>query len=517
MNLIENEEAIKKRKKAKIIMAIIIVLIVILLAVSVFLLYMISEVQRSTLKLNVDNKSTSFAEDLFVFEDDKLYVAIKDFGQLMGYTPYNGDYKNRRYSETTTECYISTPNEIASYSLNSNTMYKKASINDDYEYFDLEEPVKLINDKLYVIKDGIEIGTNCIIQYNASNNQISVISLDYLVSYYANKFNNAVVINEDANFNNKKALRYDLVVFQNTDGLYGVYNSDGTEIIGPKYTNIIFKEDSQEFTVTTEENKMGILSTDGTTKIEPNYDEIKQISKDLNYYLVSNNKKYGVINHNGNIVIYLEYDKIGIDESRFNSNGIDNAYILFGKCIPVFQNNKWGIYDIDGKVVLPLEYDSIGCLVGSQNNNISSNNVVVIPQYEGIVVGQGEQYGIYSSDGERYVPVRLDSVYSQTINGEEKYYMNVTLPTEENGEIVDKQYTYDVDEYFSQFVIEPPESLEENVNSLGGTSVNETVDGNTEVTNTDSQETDANTQDTSTEPTDVNVQDTNVEATDTNV
>ena len=95
--------------------------------------------------------------------------------------------------------------------------------------------------------------------------------------------------------------------------------------------------------------------------------------------------------------------------------------------------------------------------------------------------------------------------------------MNVTLPTEENGEVVDKQYTYDVDEYFSQFVIEPPESLEENVNSLGGTSVNETVDGNTEVTNTDSQETDANTQDTSTEPTDVNVQDTNVEATDTNV
>ena len=493
MNLIENEEAIKKKKKARIIMITISVMIVILLVVSVFLLYKINEVQRSTLKLNVDNKSTSFASDLFVFEDDKLYVAIKDFGQLMGYTPYNGDYKNRRYSETTTECYISTPSEIASYSLNSNTIYKKATLNDDYEYFDLEEPVKLINDKLYVIKDGIEIGTNCIIQYNASNNQISVISLDYLISYYANKFNNAVVINEEANFNNKKALRYDLIVFQNTDGLYGVYNADGTEIIGPKYTNIIFKEDSQEFTVTTEKNKMGILSIDGTTKIEPNYDEIKQISRDLNYYLVSNNEKYGVINHNGNIVIYLEYDKIGIDESRFNSNGIDNAYILFGKCIPVLQNNKWGIYDTNGNVILPLEYDSIGCVVGTQSNSISGNNVVVIPQYEGIVVGQGVEYGIFSSDGEQYVPVMLDTVYSQTINGEEKYYMNVTLATEENGEIVDKQYTYDVDEYFSQFVIEPPESLEENVNSLGNNGTNETVvDENTEVTNTDTQATDTN-------------------------
>ena len=187
MNLIENEEAVKKKKKAKIIMIVIIVLILILLVVSVFLLYQISEVQRSTLKLNVDNKATSFADDLFVFEDDKLYVAIKDFGQLMGYTPYNGDYKNRRYSETTTECYISTTDEIASYSLNSNTMYKKATANEDYEYFELEEPVKLINDKLYVIKEGIEIGTNCIIQYKSSNNQISVITLGYLVSYYANQ------------------------------------------------------------------------------------------------------------------------------------------------------------------------------------------------------------------------------------------------------------------------------------------------------------------------------------------
>ena len=47
-----------------------------------------------------------------------------------------------------------------------------------------------------------------------------------------------------------------------------------------QYKNITFKEDSQEFTVTTEESKMGILAVDGTTKIEPNYDEIKQINKD---------------------------------------------------------------------------------------------------------------------------------------------------------------------------------------------------------------------------------------------
>lgn len=56
--------------------------------------------------------------------------------------------------------------------------------------------------------------------------------------------------------------------------------------------------------------------------------------------------------------------------------------------------------------------------------------------------------------------------------------------------------TYDVDEYFAEQVIEPPSSLEENVNSLGNNNTNETVDGNavtnTEVTN--EQTTDVNTQ-----------------------
>lgn len=103
MNLIENEEAIKRSKNTKRIMITIVVLIVILLVICFILLYMIAEVKKNTLKLTVDNKSTSFNSDMFLFEDDNLYIAIKDFGQLLGYTPYNGDYKNRRYSETTTE------------------------------------------------------------------------------------------------------------------------------------------------------------------------------------------------------------------------------------------------------------------------------------------------------------------------------------------------------------------------------------------------------------------------------
>ena len=421
MNLIENEELIAKNKKTKMIMVIIIVLILLLLVVCGVLLYLINVQQKNTLKLNIDGKSTNFASDVFVIEDGKLYIGIRTFGEMMGYESHNADYKNR-YSEDTTNCYINNANEIASYSLNSNTMYKKATNNEDYEYFDLEEPVRLINDKLYTTIEGMQIGTNSMIQYDANNNQITVYSLDYIVSRYAASFTNAAIADEKADFNNKKALRYNLVVITNTDGYYGVCDSQGKEIIGTKYTSISFKEDSQEFTVTTDDGKMGILSSDGTTKIVPNYDEIKQISKDLNYYLVKNNNKYGVINQNGNTLIYLEFDKIGINEADFTSNNIENPYILFDYCIPVMQNGKWGVFNIYGEQIIPLNYTEIGCINGV-SKDIVSNNVVIIPQYEAIVMRDAneEKYTILSAQGETYVPAVLDVVYSVTSSGTDTY------------------------------------------------------------------------------------------------
>lgn len=497
MDLLENEEFNKKKAKTKKLMIIIIVLIVLLLVVSMILLYMIYEVQRNTLKVSLDNSSVNnFASDMFIFEDNKLYVDIKAYAELLGYETYNGDYKSGKYSEDRNNCYITNQNEVASFTLNSNTIYKKVISNEDYEYFDLEEPVKLINDKLYITQKGIEIGTNSKIQYNANNNQISILSLDYVVNYYATQFTNAVVVDPNADFNNKKALLYNLVVVTNTDGHYGVYDVQGKEIIGTKYTSITFKEDSQEFTVRTDEGKMGILSSDGATKIEPNYTEIKQISKERNYYLVSNNNKYGVINQNGNIVIYLEYDKIGIDENNFNSNGIDNAYILFDNCIPVRQNNKWGILDINGNPILPVEYDSIGC-IGGGTSNANSSNVLIIPQYEAIVVGKEDKFGIINKNGEEYVPIILDSVYCITSSGEDKYYMTFTLPVEEEGQIVDKQEIYEVDRYFSEHIVQKPQTPEIDQNLIANdTTIQNNVDSNTQTApentaNANAQTTDA--------------------------
>lgn len=447
MDLLENEEIVGKNKKMKNIMIIITVFIVLLLILSMVLVYRIYAVKKDMLKLSVDGKPVSqFKSDIFVIENNELYISIKDFAELVGYQSYNGDYK--QYSEDVTKCYIENTNEVASFALNESKVYKTLKTGTDYEYFAIEKPVKMINNKLYSSIDGMQIGTNCAIAYDNKNKQLTIYTLPYLTKHYTGVFNDSAIGDEKADFSNKKALLYNMIIVRNVQTgsqststgkeMYGVKNLDGREIIGTKYASIKFIESSQEFLVTTEENKMGILATDGTTRIQPTYDEIKQIDKDLNLYLVTNNKKQGVINQNGNVIVYLEYDKIGVDTTQFASNNIKNQYLLYDNCIPVQREGKWGIFDKTGKNIVPVEYDTIGCVAGTSSDK-SSNNTLLIPKYEGIVVGKDEKYGIVTSLGKILLPVAVDSIYSITNAGEDTFYM---LYKEQNIELINYIETY---------------------------------------------------------------------------
>ena len=167
---------------------------------------------------------------------------------------------------------------------------------------------------------------------------------------------------------------------------------------------------------------MGILSSTGVTKIQPNYEEIKQIDKNQNLYLVKNNNKYGIINQNGNIVVFLEYDEIGIDTTQFISNNIKNQYLLFDNCIAVKRDEKWGFFDKNGKQIVENQYDDLGCILGTQSNR-TSNNLLIIPEYEAIVVEKDGKFGLINSLGKQLIPCVLDSFYSITTSGKENYYM----------------------------------------------------------------------------------------------
>lgn len=463
MNLLENnEEQIEKARKTRTIMTIIIVLIVLLLLACGIILYAMSNIQKEMLKVSIDGKSKSnIASDLFLFEDDNIYISIKDFAKLVGYEGFNGDHK----SEEQTKCYIQNEYEEASFELNSKKIYKKLVTSTDNEYYNLKEPVKMLNNKLYVTLEGMQIASNTIISYKAENNQFTVLTLPYLATYYTEKINNAIITGKDADFSNQKAVRYDLVVVRNEAGKYGVYGTDKTEKIGTKYLGIKFVETTQDFIVTTDENKMGIIAKDGRTKIEPNYDSIKQIDKDLNYYLVENNKKQGIVNQMGNIVLHLEYSKIGVDISQFENNDIKNQYLLFDNCIPVQRDNKWGLFDKTGRQILPVEYDGLGCIAGTQAST-AVKNLLIIPKYECIVVQKNEKFGLVNSLGKELLPCKLDSIYVETISGQDTYYMSLANGEEAN-----------VIEFLEKNILKP-EEIQKDTNTVVNEVTNYVTDTN---------------------------------------
>lgn len=51
------------------------------------------------------------------------------------------------------------------------------------------------------------------------------------------------------------------------------------------------------------------------------------------------------------------------------------------------------------------------------------NNVLIIPEREGIIVYKDGLYGIINSSGRTLLPIQLKKVYAETNNGKNNYYM----------------------------------------------------------------------------------------------
>ena len=437
MNLYQSqlEDERKKTKKLIKIMAIILAL---LFVMSICILLYIAYLQKKEFKLYIDSSKINLTSDMLIIsEDNGIYISINDIADKIGYTMNHGEYKDQ-YSEDNTKCHLTNKYEAASYIQGSDEIYKtimagNKQSEEEHEYFNIDKPVILENNKLYTTLEGLGKGCNLAYSYDKSNNTIKLYTLDYLVKYYSNSVPDSKKLLEQDNvdlYKNNKAILYDLMVVQSESGKYGVNSIKNDIVIGEKYKSIVFVEETQEFIVETEDGKFGIINADGKTKINPEYSSIKQIEKEKGLYLVSKSSneasgrtQYGVINSTQKIVVYLEYDQIGINKSDFFSQDkeIDNQYILYGKCIPVKKSNKWGLLDINGNVILPVEYDSLGCKYNASKNE-SANGILLVPEYEGIVVCQNKLYGLFNSSGEQLIPALVTDMYEITSSGESQYY-----------------------------------------------------------------------------------------------
>ena len=164
-----------------------------LLVAAIGLICLMYYIQTTELKITVDGKSNTKLKNVFIFEGDQIYIPIRVFASYVGYESYSGDYK--QYEEDTTKCYVQSQNEVASFSLGSNKIYKTLldNNNNDYEYFEILMPMyhtqkKIIKntvtpEDLVVISGGgwmgnLWIHNECVIReivQNYPNNKIIIL------------------------------------------------------------------------------------------------------------------------------------------------------------------------------------------------------------------------------------------------------------------------------------------------------------------------------------------------------
>lgn len=436
-------EAAKGKKWSTLVLVLIILTIIAIIAVVCTMLY----IQKGAFRVYINGASVNLPKDILIMNEnsDKIYIDIKGIAKYLNYDAHNGEYKLS--TEDTNKCWVNGENETASFFLNSNKISKvKVNSQDDYEDYTISDPVVSRNGKLYCTQEGIKIGFNITFNYNKQANRIEIYTLPHLVETYTTQFKAYGYDGVSKNFDNQKAILYNMFVVKKDNNQYGVVTSTNQEIISPRYSDMEFNEAAGEFYVKNSTGKVGIITEDGITKINLIYDQINMIDKNLGLYAVKNNNKFGVIGNTGNIVIHLEYDQIGVTSSQFTNNGIANKYLLFENAIPVCQNKKWGMFDKTGKMIMPLEWDYMGYTGGVKDKNV--NNVLIIPSYKAIVVGKEKEldkkkikeYAIYDFKGEQIIPCRLSNVYFITNAGVNTYYMEYEGHTLNVEKYIEAQY-----------------------------------------------------------------------------
>ena len=305
---------------------------------------------------------------------------------------------------------------------------------EDQRYFITSRTIIKRKGKFYATEEVMEKAFNTAITYMPQTNTISIVTLDYLITTYTAKYTNAAIAgNNNVDFSIQKAALYNYIVTVNPNSkLYGVSQIDASgklqEVIGEKYLKIQFIETNQDFIVTTDDNKKGLITNDGVTRIRPEYDELKLIDNDFNLYLIRTGQNFGVINKSGKYIVYPEYEEIGVNKTLYPRNNIKNPYLLYDNCIPVRKNKKWALIDRNGKALTQLEFDSIGCTTTTQRDK-SVNNMLLVEEYEGIVVGKDKLYGLLNSLGEEMLPCALSDIYSVTNAGKDTIYMTYMSDT----------------------------------------------------------------------------------------
>lgn len=435
---VENQRQTEQKKKVVLIS---IVLCAILIALLLIMIIYIQYQDSLKLKMYVDGTQVPIGNDLFKQDGGTNYVNIKAISETLGYTYTKGEYK--KYNEDAKSCYVKNNLEIVAMTADKQTMVKYIEVvdgatelskegpygmemrvesqNGESNTFVLDKTVKLIGDQLYLPFDKLTDVFNVLVD-TKTENRIKIYTLPTL-------FQNAMKIAASLEYStisgvyeNIRALPYGLIVVGD-NGIFGVIDNAGKEILSVKYENLEFLQNSKEFFMSAE-NTVGLLDKDGNTIIKPtDYDDISILDEIEQLYLVKKDNKYGVLNRKGEVVLHVDYDEIGLKNiNDFEVADNDNRNLLFGKCIVVELDDAYGLYDIKGRELLKPVYEGFGC----KTTDTGEESVLVVPKsvgVEGLVINFNGLYALYDIEKETIVlPAVYTKIYSVTRAGETNYY-----------------------------------------------------------------------------------------------
>ncbi|MBR3249763.1 MAG: WG repeat-containing protein [Clostridia bacterium] len=429
------EEKTNNKKTTTIILAVIIFLIVMVLFVIGAIIY----VKQSTLVVKVNGSESNTVKNMIRFDENnpqKIYVPIRRAAKTFGYNDFGGNYMTK--SEEANQCYVECENEIAMFSLGSKQIYKKLTDEDSgYDVFSIDEPVKAIEGELYTTISGIEKAFNLVWNYNVEDKKMEIYTMPYLINSYSTGVTNLGYDGISEDFTNQKAILGGWLIVENGKdsnnkkvAVLSISNGKLETLLEPKYEEIDYLEHTNDFLVGSG-GKKGIISNNKKTKIKSIYDDIKLIDYEKKLYEVKSSDKYGVIDFNGKIILDTYYNKIGIEDINvFKENDIRSKYILADSLIPVQKDKQWAFFDIRGKQVTDFKYDDIGYVTSNNRAGSSGYSLLVVPDYNVIIVQRDKKYNVITTTGEEvWAQFFFDSIYLSIDEGKTSYVLEIDQKT----------------------------------------------------------------------------------------
>lgn len=481
MNLEESNKVYEKNKqksaKKQIIMGGIVLCAIIIVICIVGIVYLNNK-EANRFKNILDGKEIEISQNFIVNDENGIkYVNIRQLSELVGYNYNQGDYIE--VNEDKNSCYIENKYEVVNFKVDENIFdkYIKNDINNvveeveneqqeqekqpqqqeqqldeeqivytvksedkEKETFTIENPVKMINEQIYIPLDSVNVSCNTIISIKEKSLEIN--SLDYLVKFMKEKIAKNEKYEEISNvYENARAIPNDMLVVRKNN-LYGVISLEtGESILSNKYNEIKYVQNENRFYVYID-SKVGILDAQGNTIISPKeYDSIKVFDEERKWFLIEAKGKYGILSENGEFILHPDLDAIGVsDVENYNVDNLKNKNIWFDKFVAVKKGEKYGLYDTENKEFLvDLEkveecYDNFGYETTS-TDTAGEESLLIVPKetgVEGIVVNVNGMYGIYDINLKGLaIPCACTRMYYITNNGVSTYYM------EFNGELLE--------------------------------------------------------------------------------